>query len=160
MGSLKEKMLEYTSLYDTGDPFAHLDFNKFWYEWLQENYQDEGMIGEGDYGVNFPLDGGELTLTITGSGNAAAGGAMLLKELNSDHFPEGADITSFAVVVDARNLDVGEGGYGVLLRGEVIQARDKDGEILENQYNDYGYMFQFDPGARGFVIRRIKRRLS
>lgn len=54
------------------------------------------------------------------------------------------DINSYTILVDAQVLS--GSGYGILLNGYVDRS---------NGNKDQGYMFQFDPGANGFLIRKI-----
>jgi prepilin-type N-terminal cleavage/methylation domain-containing protein len=56
--------------------------------------------------------------------------------------------TNYAVYIDIELPDVGAGGgFGVLLNGSRVN------KTYQSEYRSGGYIFQFDPGANGFVIR-------
>lgn len=141
-------LIEYERREENDDPFSYLAYNKMWYDMLKESFEGTVMTGDGSYTFDSDVDGGELNMNITGSGDAN-NGSMIMTELKDEYFDNlKADINSYSIIVDAQNSDTGKGGYGVLLRGVVT-------ENYNGTYSDNGYMFQFDPGANGFVLRRI-----
>lgn len=116
--------------------------NLFWYEFLTELHTGTGLR-RNDYVIDsrFEVQSDELQLTIAGEGNPN-GGAHVFKRIEPRHFSDGASTILYKIVVDAQ---IREGsGYGILLNGTLNQAADN---------LDSGYMFQFDPGANGFLIR-------
>ena len=116
--------------------------NLFWYEFLTELHTGTGLR-RNDYVIdsNFQVESDELQLTIAGQGNPN-GGAHVFKRLEPRHFEDGASTILYKIVVDAQ---IRQGsGYGILLNGTLNQTTDN---------KDSGYMFQFDPGANGFLIR-------
>ncbi|TDX53031.1 prepilin-type N-terminal cleavage/methylation domain-containing protein [Orenia marismortui] len=141
-------VVAYEPLYGIGDSiYDKLGWNKFWTEMVSEVYQDEEDSGaSGGFKFESSADGTDLSLNITG-GEGLPKGGMIFKEIRDDHFEDiPANIDSYSIEVDAINRDTGKGGYGILLRGFYDTETQKD----------FGYMFQFDPGAHGFVLRRIK----
>lgn len=141
-------VIEYEQKEKDNDPFSYLAYNKMWYDMLKESFEGTVMTGDGSYTFDSDVDGGELDMNIKGSGGAS-NGSMIMTELKDEYFDNiKADINSYSIIVDAKNSDTGNGGYGVLLRG--IASENNNGT-----YDDNGYMFQFDPGADGFVLRRI-----
>jgi len=141
-------VIEYEQREKDDNPFSYLDYNKMWYDMLKESFEGTVMTGDGNYTFESTVDGGKLNMNITGSGDAS-NGSMIMTELKDEYFDNiKADINSYSIVVDAQNSNLGNGGYGVLLRG--IASENSNGT-----YDDNGYMFQFDPGADGFVLRRI-----
>lgn len=141
-------VIEYEQREKDDDPFSYLAYNKMWYDMLKESFEGTVMTGDGSYIFDSDVDGGELDMNIKGSGGAT-NGSMIMTELTDEYFDNlKADINSYSIIVDAKNSDTGNGGYGVLLRGVAY-------ENTNGTYDDYGYMFQFDPGANGFVLRKI-----
>ncbi|WP_146129054.1 PilW family protein [Orenia metallireducens] len=123
------------------DVYKYL-FNKFWYDWVS-SVNDDTVISAGDSTFDDPsVNGGELSFNITGT--STTGGGLLFTKLDDTYFKDKkGDIDSFSISVDAK-INQGN-GFGVLLRG----GWDEDDK------EDYGYLFQFDPGAKGFMLRKI-----
>jgi prepilin-type N-terminal cleavage/methylation domain-containing protein len=88
----------------------------------------------------------DLNLTISNGADAynplvANGGTHISKDIAGYV----ADTNSYSITVDAQVR--GGSGYGVLINGSVNK---------NNNNRDSGYMFQFDPGAGGFLVRKIE----
>lgn len=89
-----------------------------------------------------------VAFTINTTSNNSNGGSNLLKPFAS-YIPDGDDST-YKILVDAQLTKPSTGspgGYGVLLGGTV--------KPVTGDYQDNGYMIQFDPGAGGFLIRKM-----
>lgn len=88
----------------------------------------------------------DLNLTISNGADAynsvvANGGTHISKDIAGYV----ANTDSYSITVDAQVK--GGSGYGVLINGS-IKTYDKN--------KDSGYMLQFDPGAGGFLVRKIE----
>ncbi|WP_018247716.1 PilW family protein [Orenia marismortui] len=119
--------------------------NLFWRDFVTGAVTGAIEMADG-YTFNMSGSGEELSAQLTDDGgNTSASGGLIFTQLIDRYF-EGTtgNIDSYSLIVDAALS--GGWGYGVLLRG----AYDPDKGI------DWGYMFQFDPGAKGFVLRRIQ----
>jgi prepilin-type N-terminal cleavage/methylation domain-containing protein len=116
--------------------------NRFWYDLVKASLENTLNVVDG-YQSSQEVDGGALSLNVK-STTKSSGGSSLFVNLDKETFSgTNADINSYSITVDAR-VNGGKGGYGILING-----------VLNPQNQDSGYMFQFDPGAYGFVIREI-----
>lgn len=134
--------------------------NPFWTRFVNDTYylgltpqqiKDQGLEGyqvevklRTDYDVlsttnpdtkdlNLQVSAGDSKLVVNGGTHMSIDVSKYVSNLNS-----------YTILVDA---EVRKGsGYGILLNGYVDSS---------NKNRDYGYMFQFDPGADGFLIRKI-----
>jgi type II secretory pathway pseudopilin PulG len=102
---------------------------------------------------------------VTGNiGGGSTPAPLVMLKFTPDDFahiiPRGAQnkddvlygVTNYAIYVDAEVPNSGTGGFGVLLNGSAVQeSNDKHDETTE--YTSGGYVYQFDPGANGLVIR-------
>lgn len=90
-----------------------------------------------------------VAFIINTTADNSNGGSNLLKPF-VEYIPDGDD-TTYKIIVDAKleppPTDYSPGGYGVLVGGNVPEPGI-------NNY-DNGYMIQFDPGAEGFLIRKM-----
>ena len=116
--------------------------NRFWYDLVKSSL--EGTLHTAtNYGSTQTVEGGSLALNIKSTGTSNGGSSMFVP-LDSDSFMDAnGDLKSYSITVDAK-VNGGGGGYGILING-----------ILNNNNQDSGYMFQFDPGAGGFLLREI-----
>jgi len=132
--------------------------NPFWKKFIDDIYAENdpdkpaGFVSSVfrrlDYIVESVLspDTEDLNLTITNGADAynpavANGGTHISKDV-SEYV---ADTKSYSITVDAQVR--GGSGYGVLINGTINR---------NNNNRDSGYMFQFDPGAGGFLVRKIE----
>lgn len=72
------------------------------------------------------------------------GGSHIYKDLNGYV----KDMESYSITIDAQ-VKAGS-GYGILLYGSIKNNSSTDMNV------DNGYMFQFDPGWNGFLMRKIE----
>lgn len=116
--------------------------NRFWYDLVKASL--EGSLNTAaNYNSTQTVDGGVLALNIKSTG-IANGGASMFVALEEEAFLNAkGDISSYSMTVDAKLNGTG-GGYGILING-----------TLDTDNEDTGYMFQFDPGASGFLLRYI-----
>ncbi|GHV56830.1 hypothetical protein FACS1894216_21040 [Synergistales bacterium] len=99
---------------------------------------------------------GKFTMTAK-PGTTGTNAPALMIKLTSDDFahmkprregsPDLYGVTNYAVYVDAQLTTAdGKEGYGVFLNGSKTLTRG-------SEYSTSGYVFQFDPHAKGFPIR-------
>ncbi|GHS95689.1 hypothetical protein AGMMS50276_12240 [Synergistales bacterium] len=96
---------------------------------------------------------------VSGRGTNSANAPKVILELVPENFrhmvpkdngsPVMYGVTNYAVYLDATTG--ADGGYGVYLNGTEVDASG----TRENKqyYTTSGYVFQFDPGARGLIMR-------
>lgn len=104
-----------------------------------------------DYIVESNMNPDQVNLNLTISNGTDSndskvtnGGAHIFKQITDNYLVDNTDFNSYSITVDAQIM--GGSGYGVLLNG-IIDKTDMN--------KDSGYMFQFDPGASGFLVRKI-----
>lgn len=122
--------------------------NQLWRDMVGGWYEGTIESAYKNYTMKSTTDTGELSLSIEGgiTGSTALG-AMIFQKIDKDHLGD-ANKDKYKITIDSQTQNV-SGGWGILLNGNII--KDKDGNIKDN-----GYMFQFDPGAGGFLLRQIK----
>ncbi|MDR2179657.1 MAG: prepilin-type N-terminal cleavage/methylation domain-containing protein [Synergistaceae bacterium] len=144
---------------------------------LAETKKEDATINTnlGDTFVNAAAKYGKLEEVVTNgerryfevTGNTGGGSTpapIVLKKLIPEDFshmiPRGTvdkdeilyGVTNYAVYVDVEVPNSGSGGFGVLLNGSKVSAtNDKHDKTTE--YRSGGYIYQFDPGANGLLIR-------
>lgn len=116
--------------------------NRFWYDLVKASLEGSLNVVDG-YQSSQEVDGGALSLNVKSTTQSSGGSSLFVKLDEKTFLNAKGDINSYSITVDAK-VNGGKGGYGILING-----------IVDNNNRDTGYMFQFDPGAYGFVIREI-----
>ncbi|MBP2027366.1 prepilin-type N-terminal cleavage/methylation domain-containing protein [Acetoanaerobium pronyense] len=116
--------------------------NRFWYDLVKSSLEGSLNVVDG-YQSSQEVDGGSLSLNVKSTTQSSGGSSLFVKLDDKTFLNVKGDINSYSITVDAK-VNGGKGGYGILING-----------IVDNNNRDTGYMFQFDPGAYGFVIREI-----
>ena len=140
----EEQITEATSRNTIMDTDSNDSFSDYMHDLVNE---DSVLLRyESTNKVSFDVEGVAFTINATSAN--ANGGSNLLKPFSS-YIPDG-DASTYKIIVDAQLTAPSTGspgGYGILLGGTVDPVAD--------DYHDNGYMIQFDPGANGFLIRKI-----
>jgi hypothetical protein len=102
---------------------------------------------------------------VTGNtGDGSTPPPIVMKKLTSNDFshmiPRGTTdkddilygVTNYAVYIDAEVPDSGTGGYGILMNGSTVKESNSYHDET-TEYTSGGYIYQFDPGANGLLIR-------
>lgn len=143
--------------------FPPIDDNPFWRSFINDIYTESDpdkpddfvstVFRRLDYTVasNMSPDTNNLNLKIFNYDKSKNylvrdGGTHISKETAPYLEALGCDSNSYSATIDAV-VDKKSSGYGVLINGNI----DKN-----NNNRDSGYMFQFDPGAGGFLVRKIE----
>lgn len=146
-GDIAGSVIKYTKPHTPIWEYVSLE-NRMWRDFVRDFYQNTIDTALEEYFMESSFtDTGELALSIAGEESYAAGGAMVFKDIAPYLNDLGTDNSNYTVTIDAQTF-TGEGGWGFLINGDIYEESD--------QIKDNGYMFQFDPGARGFVLRKIK----
>jgi prepilin-type N-terminal cleavage/methylation domain-containing protein len=141
--------------------YPPIDDNPFWRSFINDTYTlglpndqwPEGftptVLFRTKYKAASNLDPNSQDLNLTMSYDHTApgisdGGSHIYKDVR-DYV---TDTESYSITIDAQVM--AGSGYGVLLYGTLKNNSSSDLNV------DSGYMFQFDPGWNGFLIRKIE----
>ncbi len=147
-GDTEGSVIQYTKPHTPIWEYVSLE-RKMWRDFVRDFYQNTIDKAHEDYYGDSVIDTGSLYITIKGTGHA--GGGMMFKNIGTYlEDVAGASIDNYTITVDAQafRTTAGSGGWGILINGMTTGVSPN---IIDN-----GYMFQFDPGAAGFLLRRVK----